>query len=632
MNMKVMIAQTNSTVGDLFGNLSIIQQSILQAVSAACDVIVFPELATIGYPPRDLLYSSVFWENHKRVIDKLDAFVRGQSRQITVIVGGLHEVMLSGGRYARYNAAWILDKHFGRRVVHKRLLPCYDVFDETRYFSSAIDEPCLPIPIHLAGIDVPDELCNVLICEDIWNNEYCGGQEYMKPATYTIDPIDAVARHGKGPLFVLNGSPFWLGKIEETQKLVESICDRLQRPVVWCNQVGSHDDIITGGYSMVAVPGGAGQYPKQSPMIGNDGRIVTVRRARAFQEDHIIVHFDDTQTNYHNLKDDIVDRLICLPSLPLVVDADFEMWTIYKALFLHMSDYKRRCGFERAVLGLSGGIDSAVVAVIAAHVFGSENVTGVAMPSPHSSEGSVSDAEVLATNLKIRFEVKEITETYEAVQKLFLSGGKQQFGNPIADENIQPRARGMILMAYSNEHDPCLLLTTGNKSEITVGYCTIYGDMCGGLAVISDIWKTQVYQMAQFLNKYFDEPIPEDTITKPPSAELRPDQQDTDSLPPYDVLDPLLRLFVEQEMTAEQVIAEGQWVEVHRAWFKETGQVHRAWFKETGQVHSEVAREMYRKYRDAEYKRQQMAVGPKLSVRGYGSGRRMPIAMKLTTV
>ena len=611
MNMKVMVAQTNPCIGDLAGNLSLIQDSVMQAVSSTCDVVVFSELVTTGYPPRDLLYSPEFWKDHERVIDKLDSFVRQLPRQITVIVGGLHEVMLSGGRYARYNAAWILDKHFGRRVVHKRLLPCYDIFDETRYFQSGADEPYAPIQIHLVKDGVESDVsCDVLICEDIWNNQYCGGGESMKPATYLTDPLDDVERYGRGPLFVLNGSPFWAGKIEETQELVESICDRLRQPVVWCNQVGSHDDIVTGGYSMVSIP------------RDSTGTGVSTRRAKAFEADLMVVELDKPELA------SFVTASLTVPPFgkdlvtPQVIDpADFEMWCFYKALFLHMSDYRRRCGFKRAVLGLSGGIDSAVVAVIAAHVFGSENVTGIGMPSCFSSEGSVSDAEALAKNLKIRFELMKIDPIYKDVRNLFLSGSKQEFDHEVTDENIQPRARALLLMTYSNEHDPCLLLTTGNKSEITVGYCTINGDMCGGLAVISDLWKLQIYGLARFVNKYFGEPIPEDTITKPASAELREHQQDTDSLPPYEVLDPLLKLFVEREMSVEQVIGEGKWAEDHKAWFVEAKQTP-----------TEVARIMFRKYRSSEYKRLQMPPGPKVQQRSFGSGRRIPIAMNLTRV
>lgn len=626
MNMKVMVAQINPAIGDLAGNLSLIQDSILTAGSAACDVVVFPELATVGYPPRDLLYSTAFWRSHAAVIDKLERFIKQQTHPITVIVGGLHEQMLSGGRYIRYNAAWILDQHFGRRVVHKRLLPCYDVFDETRYFSSGANSRHMPIPIHVVKrqnnrVTEYDVLCDVLICEDIWNHNFRGGEDWMKPATYVINPLEDIA--GKGPLFVLNGSPFWIGKIEETQKLVESICDRIQQPVVWCNQIGAHDDIVTGGYSMVSIVNQtANGFPSPHP------KVVT-RRARAFQEDSMIVRFSDESTHHSNLNEgrDIQTPLVSHPTVSSgrhVADADFEMWTIYKALFLHMADYKRRCGFKKAVLGLSGGIDSAVVAVIAAHVFGSENVTGIGMPSPYSSEGSVVDAETLAMNLNISFELKKITEAYESIRNLFLTGGKQQFDNSVTDENIQPRVRGMILMAYSNEYDPCLLLTTGNKSEIAIGYCTIYGDMCGGLAVISDLWKTQVYRLARFINKYFGEPIPEGTISKPASAELKPNQQDTDSLPPYDLLDPLLRLLVEEEMSPMEIM-QTQWFKTHIPGM-DSGSVGKQ------HITTGIIKEMYRKYRIAEYKRQQMPPGPKIQRRSFGSGRRMPIAMKLTTV
>lgn len=597
-DMKVMVAQINPCVGDLAGNLKIIEGQILIGVQNDCDVIVFPELATVGYPPRDLLYSSSFWRDHAKVIDQLEAFIKQQNKQITVIVGGLHEEMLSGGRYARYNAAWILDKHFGRRVVHKRLLPCYDIFDETRYFSSGKDEPYAPVPIRVKHEDV---LCDVLICEDIWNNEYCGGEEFMKPASYVVDPVEAVAMHGKGPLFVLNGSPFHIGKIQETRRLVERICRRLCQPVIWCNQVGAHDDIVTGGYSMVSIPDG---LPRTATCM-----------LVPFQEDHFIVQLGEsaldqewgTWTVWSEVQDDSVYPLKCWGKV--IEPQDFNIASVYKALFLHMTDYKRRCGFKRAVLGLSGGIDSAVVAALSVDVFGSENVTGIAMPSPFSSGGSITDAGVLADALHMCFEVKKITDAYESIKRLFLTGGKQAFDNPLTDENIQPRVRGMILMAHSNEYDPCLLLTTGNKSEITVGYCTLYGDMCGGLAVLSDLWKTQVYELARFINKYRGECIPESTITKPASAELKPDQKDTDSLPPYEELDPLLQMFVEEEMTIVEVLASERCL-----------------------LSAATVISMYGKYRGSEFKRRQMPDGPRVQKRSFGSGRRIPIAMKLTTV
>ncbi len=611
--MRVRLAQINPCVGDLKGNLSIISQQILLAFQSKCDVVVFPELATVGYPPRDLLYSRILWDNHPVVIERILKLLRSHPHQLTVIVGGLHEQLLSGGRYARYNAAWILDRHYGKRVVHKRLLPCYDVFDETRYFTAETG-PYAPIPIRIANKG--DILCDVLICEDIWNNGF-QDHDWLKPHTYATDPVERLA--GLGPLFVLNGSPFWIGKIGETRKLVEAVCARIGQPVFWCNQVGAHDDLVTGGYSMVAIPLG--------DRITLAGERVAFWIAKPFQEDALEVNCSDksgaifkphgqwnatlTEPVFFTLKDGGSIQ---------IAEEDFDMWTLYKALYLHMFDYKRRCGFTEAVLGLSGGIDSAVTAVIAVDVFGAENVIGVGLPSQWSSAGSVDDAEALADNLGIRFEVKRIAEIYDATKALFLSGGKQKFSNPITDENIQPRVRGMILMVYSNDAERCLLLTTGNKSEISVGYCTLYGDMCGGIAVLSDVWKTEVYDLAYFYNKYRGEIIPENTITKPPSPELKLDQQDTDTLPPYNKLDPLLRMLVEEEMTPEEILDKWK-----ASLLDPAGGVLDV---ETGHI----VHRIYKMYRNSEFKRQQMPIGPKVQERSFGSGRRMPIAMKLTTV
>lgn len=617
--MKVMLGQVNPTVGDLRGNALIIQEQMRIALQNKYDVLVLPELVTVGYPPRDLLYSRRLWDNHPKVIDQLWDFLRSHPQQLTVIFGGLHEQILSGGRTARYNAAWILDRCYGRRVVHKRLLPCYDVFDETRYFTSAVNEPCVPLPIRVSdGTHKEyDVLCDILICEDIWNFGFNNDNADWLPSTYTVDPVSELK--ATGPLFVLNGSPFWRGKIKQTKNLIESICRKIERPVVWCNQVGAHDDIVTGGYSMVSIPV---HDPNQPP---------ATLMAEAFQVDQIGVQLADGVCPHSNFNpggnpSDVKTGMIRPSISGRVVDPnDFDNWTILKALCLHMADYKRRCGFKQAVLGLSGGIDSAVVAFIAAAVFGSENVTAIGMPSPHSSEGSVTDAEELAKNLKIHFQIKRIDEVYEAVRKLFLSGGMQKFSNSVTDENIQPRARAMILMAFSNDNDPCLLLTTGNKSEITIGYCTIYGDMCGGLAVISDLPKTQVYSFALFINKYYGKVIPVNTIEKPASAELRPDQKDTDSLPPYNILDPLLYRFVNDDAMPDEIKAE-----MVRTIMSKSGKL----LDDAGDLDIElrVVDEMYRRYRNSEYKRQQMPPGPKIQRRSFGSGRRMPIAMKFTTV
>ena len=295
------------------------------------------------------------WDDNDAAIEFILKFIQKLTYPITAIVGGLDQVILPGGRYARYNAAWILDSHYGKRVIHKRLLPCYDVFDETRYFKSAIDDPYVPIPIIVGDKKVN---CDVLICEDIWNHQFLESADGLKPYSYGIDPVAHL--QGTGPLFVINASPFWIGKIAETGSLLRSIRDKLKRTVVWCNQVGAHDDIITGGYSMIACV----------------DSVHALYMADLFVENSMIASIDPCNEG------ELLTRYLKTRSKKCVIaDEDLDMWSIYKALCLHMSDYKRRCGFKRAVLGLSGGIDSAVVAVIAADVFGSENVTALTMPS-----------------------------------------------------------------------------------------------------------------------------------------------------------------------------------------------------------------------------------------------------------
>ncbi len=595
--MKTMMCQINPTVGDFKGNLQIIEAEISSALQEQCDVVLFPEMAICGYPPRDLLCRESFWTEHDKALDRLFAFLHSKP-QITVIVGGLHQVRLTHGRHARYNAAWILDKHFGRRVVHKRLLPCYDVFDETRYFSSDPDQPYRPIDICL-GRDRDKKkfvACDVLICEDIWNHRFKADTRLL-PASYDVDPISEL--RGEGPLFILNASPFWMGKIQQTQTLLEDISSTIGRPVFWCNQVGAHDDLVFGGYSMAVMK--ATQDKDQILMA-------QTMTAKAFAEDRIIVAIGDTRTGFMGSSHDLYD-----PSLngKKIEPEDYDLWTMYQALRLHLIDYCKRTGFKTAVLGLSGGIDSAVVAVIAAHALGSENIAAIAMPSPYSAPESTSDAEELARNLKIYFEKHDITELYRLYQSHFLSGGKQKFDNPVTDENFQPRIRATLLMGYSNEFNN-LLITTGNKSEIAVGYCTLYGDMAGGLGMLSDVWKTEVFALAKFINKYFDNVIPQNTIDRPPSAELKADQVDIDSLPPYETLDPILKALIEEEMSVDQIL--------------NTLDLS----KTSGEAFT-LVKKIDRMYRINEFKRQQMPIGCKLQHRSFGSGRRVPIAMKLTS-
>ena len=601
--MRVMLAQVNPTIGDYDGNLKILQTKIAEALQNDCDVILFPELVSTGYPPRDLLYQESFWKDHEHFVEQLHKYIKQRKRQITVIFGGLHQVMLSGGQFTRYNAAWILDKHEAR-VVHKKLLPCYDVFDETRYFKPDHDAVNRILITTEFGAE---HWCDVLICEDIWNFKYRGVS--WLPASYNSDPVSELKPHGDGPIFILNASPFWVNKTRTTYDLVEDIHATTNRDVFWCNQVGAHDDIITGGYSMAFLL----RDRERSNIRGTYEKVPSILRGRMlkhFEADMMVFETDECKER----TSDQVLRSICNSPYPaihkignsLLDEDDYDMWTIYKALCLHLKDYCRRTGFQTVVFGSSGGIDSAVVGAIAAHALGSANVSSITMPSPYSSEGSWKDSKKLADNLKIYFDKMDISELYNQVRSMFLSGGKQKFETPVADENIQPRLRAILLMTFSNEFN-ALLLTTGNKSEIAVGYCTIYGDTCGGLSVISDLWKTQVYELARFINKYFDSPIPEDIVTKPPSAELRPDQKDTDSLPDYDELDPMLRALVEEEKSPYS-IAESLGVEF-----------------------SAVQR-VYNLYRNSEYKRQQMPPGPKVQERSFGSGRRIPIAKKMSHV
>lgn len=594
--MRVMLAQVNPTIGDLRGNLALMQSEIDIAVRNKCNVVVFPELVTVGYPPRDLLYDNELWLNHDLLVAKLHGWLKLFQNEITVIFGGLHQVQLSHGRYARYNAAFVMDKD-GVRVVHKRLLPCYDVFDETRYFVPAIDEPYLPIFIRDEGELVA---CDVLICEDIWNFQYTGNVSWMAPATYTIDPVSNL--RGRGPVFVINGSPFWMGKIRRMVKqMIPDMARTLMRPILWVNQIGAHDDIVFGGYSMAMSPFA------DSPIT-----------AKAFQTDRLFVTTEpNLEGQWH------CSSVAANSGLPQAIvtgakddhkyagggdDASdkeqYEIWTLFEALRLSLVDYCRRTGFQKIVFGASGGIDSAVVGAIAAVALGGENCLAVTMPAKYSSEGSWKDAEELARRCKMPFLNINIGSIHETARSKLLSGGKQQFERRVTDENLQPRIRGMILMALSNE-EGSLLLTTGNKSELAVGYCTIYGDMCGGYALLTDVPKTMVWKLARFINKHFGNIIPENSIEKPPSAELAPGQKDTDSLPPYDLLDPVIEDILHH--VPINVI-------------------------KTRTTIPERVDSVIRMINTSEFKRAQAAMGPKVTERAFGSGRRIPVAKNVTYI
>jgi NAD+ synthetase len=593
--MRIVLAQINPTLGDLRGNLALIQQETTYAAQEKADVVVFPELATVGYPPRDLLYDEKLWKSHETVISKLHEFVKSLAREITVIVGGLHQVELSHGRFARYNAAFIIDKNRRIRVVHKRLLPCYDVFDETRYFTPATDGP---YPINGMEHEV-----NVLICEDIWN---FGSQEkasWMSPYSYDVDPVSQLK--GDGPIVVLNASPYWWSKIQTTRDLLQSIADKTERVVLWCNQVGAHDDIVFGGYSMVV-------SPRSIFNVGLQEYQGTIGMAAPFSDARLFVDIGDNDEvrvmggldmNKHGGQYNPVVRVGS--ERKAVAPEDLETYFLFAALQLGLRDYCRRTGFERIVFGASGGIDSAVVGAIAAITLGGENCTAITMPSPYSTSSSWEDALALAENCKMRFMRQDITSVYQVLKETVLAHGKQKFKNPVTDENLQPRARAILLMAESNDNGS-LLLTTGNKSELAVGYCTIYGDMCGGYSLLPDVPKTWVFALAKFINKYFGNLIPENTITKPPSAELKHDQKDTDSLPPYDVLDPVIDQFM-RHVPIETI-------------------------KESTLLQDSEVERIAHLIRISEHKRSQAPIGPKVTERAFGSGRRIPIAKKVTYV
>lgn len=622
--MKTMISQISPNIGDLKGNLNIMKQEVLFAQQHHVDVVVFPELVTTGYPPRDLLYDQKIWDSHDNLVREFTAFINSLKRHITVIFGGLHQVAKTHGRFARYNAAFIIDPTYGVRVVHKKLLPCYDVFDENIYFMPG-DEPSIPLPIDFFDENGIREThyCDVIICEDMWNFRNRGTVRWMSPGSYLRDPVSELT--GDGAVFIINASPFWYGKVHRTLGIVEDICKHLKRPVVWANQIGGYDDLVFGGYSMVVAPTDY-PYPKLLKHVCGafcEDRVIT--RLYGVKSEILQPKPDDSSAE----KESIIAAALATDEgraalahpifpnngfrglrMPLYgskhVDlADFEDWCVLAALKLALLDYCKRTGFKRVVFGSSGGIDSALVGAIAAEALGGENVTAITMPSKYSSTGSWKDSEELARNCKMQLIHWDIKRIHEEVRAVALSGGKTKFNHNVTDENIMPRIRATLLMSYSND-EKALLVSTGNKSESAVGYCTLYGDTCGGFALLIDVYKTLVYRLARLINKYNGVVIPEGVIVKAPSAELAEGQKDTDSLPPYDVLDPMLGDMIENNLPLERV-------------------------KLNTSMPEQVSR-VARMIEMAEHKRSQAPIGPKVTERAFGSGRDIPIAKKVTYI
>ncbi len=559
--MKIALAQINPTVGDFEGNTRKILEFAGRAAAAGVDLVMFPELAVCGYPPADLLEKKAFVARAGQAVDEVRAWTAGSKRP-AVLLGAVMAADAVDGKTVK-NVAVLLQGGEVRATQQKMLLPFYDVFDEQRYFEPGTEQHLTAVSTAMGNVPVA-----VTICEDAWNDK-----GFWPRRMYAVDPVERLMEAWESqaeglrekPRVILNisASPFWADKQGVRQEMLAALATRHGAVVAMVNQVGGNDSLIFDGASLV---------------IGPDGALLA--KGASFGEDLVV--FDTEALG------------------AATATHDDETKSAWDALVVGTRDYVRKCGFGKVLVGLSGGIDSALVAAIAVEALGAENVMGVGMPSEYSSEGSKDDARALAEKLGIRFEmlaIHDVVEAYLGTLKGLFAG--TAFG--LAEENLQARSRGTMLMALSNKFG-ALVLTTGNKSEMSVGYCTLYGDMVGGLAVIGDVWKTKVYALSRYANRE-REVIPRATMEKAPSAELRPDQKDTDSLPPYEVLDPILEAYVERYCSAEQIARE-QGVDV------------------------ELVRGVLKLVERSEYKRQQAAPVLKITRKSFGMGRRFPIAVK----
>ena len=541
--MKVFIGQINSTVGALTANAGLIRKTYEEGVAQGAHVVLVPELAVTGYPPRDLLDRKTFVDAALAVKDELVKMTGD-----TTLIFGCPVRTANWCGKPLHNAAIVARNGKVLLEQHKNLLPTYDVFDELRYF-----EPATQVSIvEIAGLRV-----GVSICEDFWFDDEIAGTKL-----YCRNPVDELARQGAEVLLNISASPFNAGKRKSRWEIFSNIAKRYHLPLVYVNQVGGNDELLFDGSSIVF-----------------DANGETIFCARAFEEHSTLVQLTGSPCD--------------------MVEALTEEEEIGQALILGLRDYIRKCGFKDVVIGLSGGIDSAVTAAVAVEALGKEHVTGIAMPSQFSSQHSIDDARDLAQNLGIAFHIVPIADIYgpyeTALDALF---NEHKFDT--TNENVQARIRGNILMAWSNRTG-AMVISTGNKSELAVGYCTLYGDMAGGLSLLGDIYKTMVYRVAHWLNRN-GVVIPESTMTKAPSAELRPNQTDQDSLPPYDVLDGILKLYIEEWKEVDEIAAEG--------------------------FDRELVARTLKMVDTAEFKRRQAAPTIRVSQKAFGSGRDMPIAQR----
>ena len=540
--------QINPTVGDLSGNVALMVRFARDAAARNAELIVFPELSLTGYPPRDLVEKPDFIARSEKAVERLADATK--DLPLSIVAGYVGRSHKTSGKQATNSAAVIRGGEVVLRQM-KILLPTYDVFDETRNFVPGDAQSIW----HTHGHDVA-----LTICEDAWNDK-----EFWQHQLYGRDPVDELIQKGAKMIVSINGSPFQLGKRELREEMFRAMVRRHNAPAIVVNQVGGNDQIVFDGTSFAM------------DAAGN-----VIASGASFREDLVMVDLDTGEGDQH-------------------ADLRDECEAVYEALVLGTRDYIRKCGFERVLIGLSGGIDSSLTAVVAVDAVGRENVRGVAMPGPFSSEHSVADARAMAERLAIQFDIVPITPAYDEMLRTLapVFGGRKL---DVTEENIQARLRGLTLMSLSNKFG-AMVLTTGNKSELAVGYCTLYGDMCGGLAVISDVPKTMVYSLSRVANRRHDGAIPESVFEKAPSAELRPDQKDSDSLPPYDVLDGILRLYIEESYGIPEIAAELS-------------------------LPVELVEDVVKKVDRNEYKRQQAAPGLKVTSKAFGIGRRFPIAQR----